>query len=151
MFRKLFSKKKILDDAAKLALAEDIAIQLITQTKAAGPRAAIDDSNGNPKRGPLGYVYGYIEASLRTNGHNVTDTSIGAPIAYHVLRRLWPDRVNDCMRVLFNNLSTDRQMLAAMKYGGKQCLDYRRQGGSDVPTGLAHLLIEGAKPKDEYH
>jgi hypothetical protein len=146
MFRKFFSKRKDLDDAAKLALAEDIANQLIAQAKAAGPRATIDDSDGQPKRRPLGYVYGYIEASLSTSGHNVADTSIGAPITYHVLRRLWPDRVNDCMRVLFNNLNTDRQMMAAMKYGGKQCLDHRRQGSSDSQTGLAHLLIEGDKP-----
>jgi hypothetical protein len=147
MFGKFFSKRKTLDDAAKLALAEDIAIQLIIQTKTAGPRATIDDDNGHPKRRPLGYVYGYIEAALRTNGHNVADASIGAPITYHVLRRLWPDRVNDCMRVLFNNLNTDKQMIAAMRYGEKQCLDNRRQERSDVPTGLAHLLIEGDKIK----
>jgi hypothetical protein len=147
MFAKFFNKRKTLDDAAKLALAEDIAVQLIIQTKTAGPRASIDDGDGRPKRRPLGYVYGYIEAALRTKGHNVADTSIGAPITYHVLRRLWPDRVNDCMRLLFNNLSTDQQMIAAIRYGGKQCLDYGRQGVSDVPTGLAHLLIEGDKPK----
>jgi hypothetical protein len=147
MFRKFFSKRKTLDDAAKFALAEDIATQLIIQTKTAGPRATIDDSDGHPKRGPLGYVYGYIEAALRTHGHNAADTSIGAPITYHVLRRLWPDRVNDCMRLLFNNLNTDQQMMAAIRYGEKQCLDYRRQGVSDVPTGLAHLLIEGNKPQ----
>ena len=147
MFRKLFGKKKRLDDAAKLGIAEAIALQLIVQKKAAGTNVTIDDSNGHPKHRALGYVYGYIEAALRANGHDIADTAIGAPITYHVLRRLWPDRVNDCMRVLLGNLRTDRQMIAAIMHGGQQCLDYRKSGVTDEPMGLARFLIEGDKPK----
>ena len=77
----------------------------------------------------------------------MADISIGAPITYHVLRRLWPDRVNDCMRVLFGNLRTDKQMMAAIMHGGEQCLHHRKPGVSGVPMGLAHFLIEGANSK----
>jgi hypothetical protein len=147
MFRKLFGKKNRLDDAAKLRIAEAIALQLIVQKKTAGTNATIDDSNGHPKHRALGYVYGYIEAALRANGHDMADTAIGAPITYHVLRRLWPDRVNDCMRVLLGNLRTDQQMVAAIMHGGQQCLDYRKPGVTDEPMGLALFLIEGDKPK----
>jgi hypothetical protein len=147
MFRKLFSKKKRLDDAAKLGLAEAIALQLIAQKKTAGPSATIDDNNGHPKHRALGYVYGYIEAALRANGHDMADTAIGAPITYHVLRRLWPDRVNDCMRVLLGNLRTDQQMIAAIVHGGQQCLEFRKPGVSGAPMGLARFLLEGDKPE----
>jgi hypothetical protein len=147
MFRKFFSRKKTLDDAVKLGLAEAIAVQLMLQKNTAGAHAAIDDKNGHPKLRALGYVYGYIDAALRTDGHDMADTSIGAPITYHVLRRLWPDRVNDCMRALLANLRTDQQMMAAIMHGGQQCLDFRKPGVSGVPMDLARFLIEGDRPK----
>jgi hypothetical protein len=147
MFRKLFSRKKTLDDAVKLGLAEAIAAQLILQKNFAGAQAAIDDRNGHPKLRALGYVYGYIGAALRTDGHDIADTSIGAPITYHVLRRLWPDCVNDCMRALLDNLRTDQQMMAAIKLGEQQCLDLRKPGASDIPMEFAGFLIEGDGPK----
>jgi hypothetical protein len=147
MFRRFFRKKKTLDDAAKLGLAEAIAMQLLIQKNTAGRNAAIEDSNGHPKHRALGYVYGYIDAALRTNGHDMANTSIGAPITYHVLRRLWPDHVNDCMRVLLANLRTDEQMMAAIVHGGQQYLDYRKPGVSGVPMSLARFLIEGDNPK----
>jgi hypothetical protein len=147
MFRKFFRRKKILDDAVKLGLAEAIAVQLIRQKNTAGAQAAIDDRNGHLKLRALGYVYGYIDAALRTDGHNMEDTSIGGPIMYHVLRRLWPDRVNDCMRAVLANLRTDQQMMAAIKLGGQQCLDFRKPGVTDVPMDLARFLIEGDGPK----
>ena len=143
MFRKFFSRKKTLDDAVKLGLAEAIAAQLMLQKNTAGAQAAIDDRNGHLKLRALGYVYGYIEAALRTDGLDMADTSIGGPITYHVLRRLWPDRVNDCMRALLANLRTDQQMMAAITHGGQQFLDFRNPGVSDVPMDLARFLIEG--------
>jgi hypothetical protein len=143
MFRKFFGKKKSLDDATKLGLAEAIVVELMPQKKLAGAQAAIDDRNGHPKLRALGYVYGYIDAALRTDGHDIADTSIGIPITYHVLRRLWPDRVNDCMRALLANLRTDQRMMAAIKHGGHQCLDFRKSGVSEVPMDLARFLIEG--------
>jgi hypothetical protein len=147
MFRKFFSRKKPLDDAVKLRLAEAIAVQLILQKNMAETQAAIDDRNGNLKLRALGYVYGYIDAALRTDGHDIADTSIGGPITYHVLRRLWPDRVNDCMRALLANLRVDQQMMAAIMHGRQQCLDLRKPGASDVPMDLARFLIEGDEPR----
>ena len=79
MFRKLFSRKKTLDDAVKLGLAEAIAAQLILQKNTAGAQAAIDDRNGHPKLRALGYVYGYIDAALRSDGHDIAGTSPGGP------------------------------------------------------------------------
>jgi hypothetical protein len=148
MFRKFFRTKKTLDNAVKLGLAEAIAAQLMLQKNTAGAHSDIDDRNGHPKLRVLGYVYGYIDAALRTDDHNIADTSIGGPIIYHVLRRLWPDRVNDCMRALLAKLRTDQQMMAAIKLGGQQCLELRKPGVSDVPLDLARFLIEGDGSKE---
>jgi len=86
-------------------------------------------------------VYGYIDAALRTRGHDMADMSIGVPITFQVIRRLWPERVNDCMDFLAKNLQSDALMCAGMMHTGQQFLDYSKPGAS----GLARFMIEGDK------
>jgi hypothetical protein len=58
-------------------------MQLLIQKNTAGGNEAIEDSNSHPKHRALGYVYGYIDAALRADGHDMANTSIGGPIMYH--------------------------------------------------------------------
>jgi hypothetical protein len=80
----------------------------LQMTVAAGK--SIEGDQGRLKRKALGYVYGYIDAALRTKGHDMADMSIGVPITFQVIRRLWPDHVNECMDFLAKNLQSDALM-----------------------------------------
>jgi hypothetical protein len=137
-----FKKPKPLDDQAKSGLAEAYALQLAVQKEVAGQASRIHDATGQLKPRPLGYIYGYIDAALRTKGLEMADTSVGVPITYQVLRRLWPQHAYECMQLLVDNIATDQVIVAAMMHGGQQCLDYRKPGAVGVPMGLAEFLIE---------
>ena len=142
MFQKLFRRKKKFDDAAKIELASAIAELLEMQKRMAG-NASIEDQTGQPKRKAIGYVYGYVDAALRSIGQDMTDMSVGVPVTYQVIRRLWPDRVNEYMDFLAKNMDSDRLMSIGMMHGGQQYVDYHKPGVSGVPMGLARFMIEG--------
>lgn len=142
MFRALFSRKERFDDAAKLQFATTIAEMLQLQMIMAAGKS-IEDERGHLKRKALGYVYGYIDAALRTRGQDMADMSIGVPITFQVIRRLWPDHVNKCMDFLAKNLKSDALMNAGIMHGGQQFLDYSKPGSSGAAMGLARFMIEG--------
>lgn len=142
MVRNFFGKKNRFDDAAKIQFAKSIAEMLKIQTMVAAGKS-IEDDQGHLKRKALGYVYGYIDAALRVKGHDMADMSIGVPITFHVIRRLWPGNVDECMDFLANNIKTDMLMNAAIMHGGQQFLDYSKPGASGVPMGLARFLVQG--------
>lgn len=144
MLRKLFGRKDRFGDAAKLQFSTTIAEMLQLQLIVAAGRS-IEDEQGRLKRKALGYVYGYIDAALRTKGHDMADMSIGVPITFQVIRRLWPDHVNDCMDFLAKNLQSDALMNVGIMQGGQQFLDYSKPGSSGAPMGLARFMIEGGK------
>lgn len=141
MLRELFSKGNRFDDAAKLQFATTVAEMLQLQLAVAGH--SIEDEHGRLKRKALGYVYGYVDAALRTRGHDMADMSVGVPITFHVIRRLWPNHVNVCMDYLAKNLNADALMRVGIMHGGQQFLDYSKPGASGAPMGLARFLIEG--------
>jgi hypothetical protein len=142
MLRRIFSRKDRFDDVAKLQFATMIAEMLQLQMIVAADES-IEDGQGHLKRKALGYVYGYIDAALRTKGHDMADMSIGVPITFQVIRRLWPDHVNECMDFLAKNLQSDTLMNAGIMHGGQQFLDYSKPGAAGVPMGLARFMIEG--------
>lgn len=80
MLRGLFRRKNPFDDAAKVQFANAIADMLELQKIVAGD-ASIEDENGRPKRKALGYVYGYVDAALRSRGQDMADMSVGVPKA----------------------------------------------------------------------
>ena len=131
------------DDAAKSQFATLIADMLTLQTIAAGK--SIEDEHGHLKRKALGYVYGYIDAAFRVMGQDMADVSVGVPITFQVIRKLWPDHVNECMDYLVKNISKDALMMAGVMHGGQQYLEYRKPGTPGVPMGLGIFLIEGDK------
>ncbi len=144
MLRKFFGRKHRFDDAAKAQFATAIAVMLELQMTVATGKS-IEDDQGRLKRKALGYVYGYIDAALRMKGQDMADMSIGVPITFQVIRRLWPDHVNECMDILGKNLESDALMNAGIMHGGQQFLDYSKPGASGAPMGLARFMIEGDK------
>ena len=141
MLRKFFGRKDRFDDAAKSQFAKAVAETLELQTTVSAGKS-IHDDHGRLKRKALGYVYGYTDAALRTKGHDMADMSIGVPITFQVIRRLWPDHVNECMDFLAKNLEKDVLLSIGIMHGGQQFLDYSKTGASGVPMGLARFMIE---------
>ena len=75
----------------------------------------------------------------------MADVSVGVPITFQIIRRLWPDHVNECMDYLVNNISKDALLMAGITRGGQQFVDFsRKPDGPGVPTGLGIFLLEGA-------
>lgn len=144
MLRNLFGRKSKFDDAAKSQFATAIASLLELQTTVAAG-ASIKDERGRPKRKAIGYVYGYVDAALRVKGHDMADMSIGVPITFQVIRKLWPEHVNDCMDFLAKNIASDALINVGVMHGGQQFLDYSKPGASGAPMGLARFMIEGDK------
>ncbi|MGO9686545.1 MAG: hypothetical protein ACLPTZ_28885 [Beijerinckiaceae bacterium] len=142
MLRKLFGRKDRFDDAAKIQFATAVAEMLEMQMIVAAGKS-IEDDQGHLKRKAIGYVYGYIDAALRVRGQEMADMSIGVPITFQVIRRLWPDHVNECMDFLAKNLTTDALLNVGMMHGGQQYLDYSKPEISGVAMGLARFMIEG--------
>ena len=147
MLRKFFSRKNSWDDATKLKFATAIAGMLERQLLVAGS-ASIEDEQGYPKRKALGYVYGYIDAALRVKGQDIKDMSIGPLIIYQVIRKLWPQRVNEYVDFLAKNLISDELMHVGFMHGVQQCLDYSNgkvfgRFGSGEPMGLARFMVDG--------
>jgi hypothetical protein len=130
------------DDAAKLQFVNVIADVLKLQKMVAGD-ASIEDENGRPKRKALGYVYGFIDAALRARGQDMSDPSVGVPVTFQVLRKLWPDRAANYMAFLRENIHSDDLMMIGIMHGGQQYVDYRKPGASSGPMGLARFMIEG--------
>jgi hypothetical protein len=139
MLRKLFGKKtRHFDDAAKSEFATNLAEMLKLQIMMAG-KSTIDDETGRPKRKALGYVYGYVDAALRTIGQDMADMSVGVPITFQVIRKLWPDRATEYMDFLAKNLRTDQLLNVGIVHGGQQYLDYRKPEAPVSPWGWPDL------------
>jgi hypothetical protein len=102
--------------------------------------ASIEDEHGHPKRKALGYVYGFIDAALRTKGLNMADMSIGVPITYQVIRKLWPEKVDVYMDFLIKNITnSDALMTVGVMSGGQQYLEWHKPGNTRVPMGSPFL------------
>jgi tetratricopeptide (TPR) repeat protein len=172
MLRNLFGRKNQFDDAWKEKFVELIARALEQQKIVAGDvssegatdphlvalrqevllrfgksGASIEDEHGHPKRKALGYVYGFIDAALRTKGLDMADVSIGVPITYQVIRKLWPEKVSVYMDFLIKNMHSDALIAAGMMRGGEQYLDWIKPGAPGVPMGLAIFITEGDNPQ----
>jgi len=89
----------------------------------------------------LGYVYGFVDAALRTVRQDMSDASVGVPITFQVLRRVFPGHEGRYMDYLAKNLRTDDAIMRGVMLGGQQYLDF--VGGKlKAPMGLARVLLE---------
>ena len=88
----------------------------------------------------LGYIYGFIDAALRTIGQDMADNAVGIPITFQVLRRLFPGSEHEYLEFLKENIGKDATIMAAVMYGGQQYIDFNK-GKLAAPMGLAKTLI----------
>jgi hypothetical protein len=133
-------RRKTLSDAQKDDLAAAIAGMLEIQLLTVGDKT-IDSEAGGPKPKAIGYVYGFVDAVLRTKGWDMADLNIGVPVVFHILRRLWPGREQEYLSFLVEHLS-DPNVLVGCQHGGQQYLDMLKAERSDkVPMGLALYIV----------
>lgn len=88
MFR-LFKRLRKFDDTASAEFVEAVASMLEIQKIVAGNHR-IESEGGRLNHKAIGYVYGFIDAALRTIGQDMSNAAVGIPITYQVLRRLFP-------------------------------------------------------------
>jgi hypothetical protein len=133
-------RRKTLSDAQKSAFADAIAEMLKLQLFAVGDKP-IDSKAGGPKPKAIGYVYGCVDAVLRTKGWDVADLNVGVPIIYHVLRQLWPGREQEFLTYLIEHMS-DPNVAAGCMHGGEQYLDsLKPENSGKVPMGLGLYIV----------
>ena len=128
------------DDKIKLQLQETIT-SLLALRLFILPNPQIEGVNGNINKKALGYIYGHIDAFLRTRGYDMADSEMSIPLTFHVLRKLFPDgNATRYMEFLIDNLTDPIVTLGCMA-GGQQYLDYRKPN-SGSPMGLARFILE---------
>lgn len=132
-----FRRKRRLTEQQQFKFIDAIATMLELQLAAVGPNAM----NPAIERKALGYVYGFIDAALRTVGRDMSDRSIGVPITYHVLRRLFAGREDGYIALLSDGVGKDQLMMAGVMYGGQQYIDFNN-GKLAAPMGLARMHLE---------
>ena len=72
----------------------------------------------------------------------MSDTEIGVPITFHVLRKLFQDRdASRYVEFLMHNLRDENVTLGSL-HGGQQCLDYNKPNAKGTPMGLFRFLLE---------
>lgn len=129
-------------DEQKLAFADRIAEMLKAQLVIVGDKS-IQSQAGEPKRKAIGYVYGYIDAVLRTKGWDMADSHVGVPITFQVIRRLWPGKEAEYTAFLADRLQ-DPLVVAGMMHGGQQYIDFSKPSHAGAPVGLARFILEEA-------
>jgi hypothetical protein len=135
-----FSGRKSLTDEQKTAMAEKIAELLKVQLLVVSEKE-MDSRAGGPKPRAIGYLYGYVDAVLRTKGWDMADIEIGVPVTFQVIRRLWPGKEREYMDFLVAHLS-DQFVAAGMMHGGQQYLDsLKPENSGNAPMGLARYIL----------
>lgn len=86
------------------------------------------------------YVFGFIDAALRTIGQDMSDNAVGIPITFQVMRKLFPGEEQKYVLFLRDRIGTDAVVMMAMQYGGQQYLDFNN-GKLAAPMGLAKTLL----------
>lgn len=139
-----FKKKQIFDDAKKVQFVDSISSTLEMQITVSGG-CSIEDSDGNLNRKAIGYIYGFIDAALGSIGQDMSNVSVGIPITYHVLNRLFPGRGEDYIEYLRNNIGKDEVLMFGTMTGGQQYTDSIKPGHKGVPMKFGIFLVEGDK------
>jgi len=140
----LFKKKRDFDDEKKTKFVNTISDMLEMQKIVAGD-CSIEDCEGRLKRKAIGYIYGFIDAALDSIGQNMGDISIGIPITYHVLNRLFPGRGEDYTKFLWDQVGKDEMVEIGVTIGGQQYIDLLKPepGRKGTPMRFGMFLIEG--------
>jgi hypothetical protein len=142
IIRNFGSRKKTstLNDEQKIALADRIYILLLVQLTVAGKDGSIEDRGGNINRKAIGYLFGFLGSAVRAQGYDDSDPHTFIPIAFHVLRRLFPGRETAYMEFFVEHQKEDLVVLGDT-VGGQQFVDFMKN--KQNPMGLARFIIEG--------
>ena len=135
-------KRETLRDEEKSAFADAIAKLLQIQlVMTAGHTMDFEAGGPKPKPKAIGYVYGYVDAVLRTKGWDMAESEIGPPITFQVIHRLWPGKEREYFDFLAEHLS-DPVVGAGMLHGGQQYLDsLKPENSENVQMGLARYVL----------
>jgi hypothetical protein len=133
---------EMLNDDQKIDFAKTIAEMLQVQLMMTPDHCTIASEVGGPKPKAIGYVYGYVDAALRSKGWNMGDMEIGPPITYHVVRQLWPGNESEYSDFLADHLS-NLVVNAGILRGGQEYTDWleKNEYSKGVPTGLAQYIL----------
>jgi len=136
---RLFLKRRTFDDHKREEFVAAISAMLQVQLTAVGNHRVEDDlGNINPKA--LGYIYGFIDAALRTIGQDMANESIGIPITFHILRLVFPGSEEKYLEFLTECVGHDPNVTIAAMTGGQQYIDFNN-GKLAVPMGLARYIL----------
>ena len=140
--RSIIRRPDPFDDAAKQKFLEAVSSLLQVQLILVGEQQLkLTTSNIRPEA--LGYVYGFVDAALRACGQDMTDVTVGVPLTFQVLRKLFPGREEQYLRFLIDHVSRDPLVLLGASKGGQQYVDFST-GKLSAPMGLARYLLEAA-------
>ena len=128
------------DDAKKSQFVEAISTLLQAQLAVLGSER-LERALENLQPEALGYVYGFTDGALQTINQDMADASIGVPITFQVLRRVFPGRQDSYLRVLVERMGKDPAVTAGAAIGGQQYIDFQL-GKLAAPMGLARILLE---------
>ena len=133
------SEERELSDAEKLEIVGVIADLLGFQLAFADDQT-IEDPAGSPQAQSTRLCIRIDRRSPSCEGAGrMADISIGVPITFQVIRRLWPAHVNKIMDYLVNNIGTDPLMMTGVMLGGQQYLDFVKHGSDSTPLGARAL------------
>jgi hypothetical protein len=138
----LFKKKPDFDVEKMVQFVNAISDMLELQ-RIPAVNSSIEDCEGRLNRKAIGYVYGFIDAALGSIGQRMSDASIGMPITYHVLKRLFPGHEDDYTKFLYDQVGKDEIVMLGVIKGGQQYIEYLKSGRKGVPMGFGMFLLEG--------
>lgn len=140
----LFKRKQTFDDVKKTQFVDSISSMLEMQITVSGG-CSIEDNEGHLNRKAIGYIYGFIDAALCSIGQDMSNVSVGIPITYHVLNRLFSGRGEDYIEFLRNNIGKDEVLMFGVMTGGQQYIESIKPGHKGVPMKFGIFLVEGDK------
>ena len=139
------SKKKETFDDAKKGKFIDAITDILEMQRIAAVNCSIEDSEGHLNRKAIGYIYGFIDAALRSIGQDMGDISIGVPITFQVLNRLFPGRGENYTKFLFETMGKDEVVTLGAMTGGQQWIEKTKPESKGVPMKFGMFLMEGDK------
>jgi hypothetical protein len=147
---KVSDKQSKLTDDEKDALAGMLGLQMEATIHFAqvqpGEVTRIEIVEGKINRKAIGYIYGFIDAALRTHGEDMADLSVGVPMVFQVLRRLFPGHDQAYTEFLANHVNDEVAVRPGMMAGGQQYLDcIAKLGAKGAPMGFARFIVEDAE------
>lgn len=135
-----FRKRRGFDDHDKQQFVNAVSTMLEVQLITVGD-LTVEGSTDNINPKSLGYIYGFIDAALQTIGQDMGDESIGIPISFQILKRVFPGREEMYLEYLIEQMGNDQIVTMAAVVGGQQFMDFCNEKLA-VPMGLARYILE---------